>query len=419
MHVVSKAIDSDLRQVNLEVNTGDGTTIKLQLEPKATVLMVKQEIERMHGIEAMHAHLFVHGEEQQELGDLEELRSLPFQQANVLLVSLLVIQADAQQVVSGLSVEPEFVIGTGSRGSSTVQLSNPQGVAFVRARPAWLVITEYANQGEDQGGCVKVCDMETCGLVCKFGDGDGHTGQLFNGPVGVAVTADSTPLVFVANLRNHNVQVLQLHIDDGTDDSAHFTFVQRFGHGHLNGPTGLALLQDNGGQDTVLVTDAHNTRVSQFTFGGTFIRTFTTCDDYKYVGRAVNVLSSSEVAVCNSDCVQIFDCEGNYQREFGKGPGDDGKGDDGKGDDVEDGDGKGKNARLSAAHAGDGDMLVLGRMSTSSDLRSDGQLFYPVALASDVHGNVLVIDRTNRLQVLCKMCGCGCGCGYMSVCVGL
>jgi tripartite motif-containing protein 71 len=53
--------------------------------------------------------------------------------------------------------------------------------------------------------------------------------------------------------------------------------------------------------------------------------------------------------------VQIFDSEGKYKRQFGtRGP-------------------KGKEA--------------------------DGQLFCPTGLASDAHGNLLVVDRTNRLQV--------------------
>jgi hypothetical protein len=63
---------------------------------------------------------------------------------------------------------------------------------------------------------------------------------------------------------------------------------------------------------------------------------------------------SSEVAVadCNNDRVQIFNSEGNYKRQFGT---------------------EGKEA--------------------------DGQLSKPVGLASDAHGNLPVIDNTNRLQV--------------------
>ena len=64
--------------------------------------------------------------------------------------------------------------------------------------------------------------------------------------------------------------------------------------------------------------------------------------------------SSGEVAVADfkNHRVQIFDSEGKYKRQFGT---------------------KGKEA--------------------------DGQLFCPTDLSSDAHGNLLVVDRTNRLQV--------------------
>jgi DNA-binding beta-propeller fold protein YncE len=64
--------------------------------------------------------------------------------------------------------------------------------------------------------------------------------------------------------------------------------------------------------------------------------------------------SSGEVAVadCNNHRVQIFDSEGKYKRQFGT---------------------EGKEA--------------------------DGQLSEPMDLASDAHGNLLVVDATNRLQV--------------------
>jgi DNA-binding beta-propeller fold protein YncE len=50
--------------------------------------------------------------------------------------------------------------------------------------------------------------------------------------------------------------------------------------------------------------------------------------------------------------VQIFDSEGNYKRQFG-----------------------------------------------TEGMQADGQLQHPTDLASDAHGNLLVVDGTNRLQV--------------------
>jgi tripartite motif-containing protein 2/3 len=101
--------------------------------------------------------------------------------------------------------------------------------------------------------------------------------------------------------------------------------------------------------------------VSQFALDGTFVGIFAgtgergSGDGEFICARGITMLGSSgEVAVADSlnHRVQIFDSEGNYKRQFGT---------------------EGKEA--------------------------DGQLFLPSDLASDAHGNLLVVDRTNRLQV--------------------
>jgi DNA-binding beta-propeller fold protein YncE len=111
----------------------------------------------------------------------------------------------------------------------------------------------------------------------------------------------------------------------------------------------------------VLVTEEENHRVSQFALDGTFIGIFAGTGEGGsgngefYHPLAITVFGSSgEVAVADysNHRVQIFDSEGNYKRQFGT---------------------EGKEV--------------------------DGQLFEPVGLASDAHGNLLVVDSTNRLQV--------------------
>jgi DNA-binding beta-propeller fold protein YncE len=110
----------------------------------------------------------------------------------------------------------------------------------------------------------------------------------------------------------------------------------------------------------VLVTEAGNHRVSQFALDGTFVRIFAgtgergSGDGEFDCPLGITVLGSSgEVAVANfnNHRVQIFDSEGNYKRQFG------------------------------------------------TEGKEDGQLSCPTGLASDAHGNLIVIDRTNRLQV--------------------
>jgi DNA-binding beta-propeller fold protein YncE len=111
----------------------------------------------------------------------------------------------------------------------------------------------------------------------------------------------------------------------------------------------------------LLVTEEENHRVSQFALDGTFVGIFAgtgkqgSGDGEFDSPEGITVLGSSgEVAVADrdNDRVQIFDSEGKYKRQFGT---------------------EGKEA--------------------------DGQLFCPSALASDAHGNLLVVDHTNRLQV--------------------
>ena len=101
--------------------------------------------------------------------------------------------------------------------------------------------------------------------------------------------------------------------------------------------------------------------MSQFALDGTFIGIFASTgkkgggDGEFKTPLAITVLGSSgEVAVADrkNHRVQIFDSEGKYKRQFGT---------------------EGKEA--------------------------DGQLFMPLGIASDAHGNLLVTDRTNRLQV--------------------
>jgi DNA-binding beta-propeller fold protein YncE len=342
------------------VTTGEGVTVKLQLPPTATVLMVKQEVESELGIKPREAIVFAGNKAHSDkLQDEETLDSLLAGEKAKLELLLLVEQADAQQVVPELSAEPSLVLGDGTGGDGDTQFANPLGAAFIGAHPDWLVTTET------KGDRIKISNIRTGALVCKFGE-RGEGDEQFEFPVGVAVTSDGS-FVIVADYFNHRVQVLRLVVGaDGT--SAHLEFVRSLGNrtrkadGKLQSPFGVALLQSNGGQqETVLVTEADNQRVSPFALDGTFVGIFAGTGekgsgDGEFIRpEGITVLGSSgEVAVADggNHRVQIFDNEGNYKRQFGT---------------------EGK--------------------------EEDGQLFSPVGIASDAHGNLLVTDFTNRLQV--------------------
>jgi hypothetical protein len=353
--------NDDTTNIHLEVTTGEGVTVKLQLPPTATVLMVKQEVERKLGIKPREAIVFSSNKAHTEkLPDEETLDSLLVGEEAKLELLLLVEQADAQQVVPELSAEPSLVLGDGTAGDGDTQLNCPSGAAFIGAYPDWLVTTEQT------GHRINISNIRTGALVCKFGEQGSGEGQFYN-PIGVTVTSESS-FVIVADLMNYRVQVLRLVV--GADgNSAHLEFVCSLGsgmggsaEGQLYYPFGVALLQSNGGQqETVLVTEQNNHRVSQFALDGTFIGIFAgtgeqgSGDGEFSDPQGITVLGSSgEVAVADQSNhrVQIFDSEGKYKRQFGT---------------------EGKEA--------------------------DGQLYEPMDIASDAHGNLLVVDNTNRLQV--------------------
>jgi DNA-binding beta-propeller fold protein YncE len=352
--------NDDTTNIHLEVTTGEGVTVKLQLPPTATVLKVKQEVESELGVRPREAIIFSGTKAHTEkLQDEETLASLLAGEEAKLELLLLVEQADAQQVVPELAAKPSLILGDGKSGNGNTQLSHPIGAAFIAAHSDWLVTTEQ------HGHRIKISNIRTGALVCKFGEFGQGEGQ-FEYPTGVAVTSDSS-FVIVADCNNYRVQVLRLVV--GADSiSAHLEFVRSLGNGagsaegQLKYPYGVALLQSNGGQqETVLVTEEDNHRVSQFALDGTFVGIFAgtgkrgSGDGEFDSPQGITVLGSSgEVAVGDRDNhrVQIFDSEGNYKRQFG----------------------------------------TLGK-------EADGQLFCPSGLASDAHGNLLVVDWTNRLQV--------------------
>jgi DNA-binding beta-propeller fold protein YncE len=333
---------------------------------------VKQEVETKLGIKPREAIVFSgNNAHTEKLQDEETLDSLLVGEEAKLELLLLVEQADAQQVVPELAAEPSLVLGDGTEGDGDKQFNFPSGAAFIGAHPDWLVTAEQ------EGHRIKISNIRTGALVSKLGEKGIGEGK-FSFPMGVAVTSDSS-FVIVSDYYNNRVQVLRLVV--GADGiSAHLEFVRSLGSGkgsadwQLDGPIGAALLQSNGGQqETVLVTELGNHRVSQFALDGTFICIFAGTGERGSGDRefdspeGIAVLGSSgEVAVADrgNHRVQIFDSEGNYKRQFGT---------------------KGKEAD--------------GQLSEPMGKEEDGRLSEPRGLASDAHGNLLVVDDTNRLQV--------------------
>ena len=154
----------------------------------------------------MDALLFVnhHKVRDTELQNEETLRALRMDVGANLEFSLLVHKPDAQEVVPELPREPSMSLGDGTPGNDDGQFNGPIGAAFVPACPHLLVTTEFKTH------CVKVSDIRTGAMVCKFGERGRGEGQ-FTRPWGVAITSDSS-FVLIAELSNNRVQVLRLVI---------------------------------------------------------------------------------------------------------------------------------------------------------------------------------------------------------------
>jgi DNA-binding beta-propeller fold protein YncE len=349
---------TDPDDVQLEITTGEGETMKVVLAATETIVRVKEEVERELGVAPRDAHLFSTNEAFEEELTSEAVGMLRAWKREKVLLSLMVLHADAQQVVPELTTKAGVILGDGNRGDGDQQLWSPIGTAFVPAYPDWLVTTEI------KGNRVKISNIRTSAMVCIFGQRGRAKGQFYC-PWGVAVTADSS-FVIVADSINGRLQMLRLVVSaDGS--SARLYFFRFIGNGRgsgcgkLNLPSSIALLRGERGQETVLVSELRNHRVSQFALDGTFIRIFVGTGKAGSVDGAlkcplgITVLGSSgEVAIADRDNhrVQIFDSDGNYKRKFGS---------------------EGKD--------------------------SDGQFNLPSSIVSDAHGNLLVLDYTNCLQV--------------------
>jgi hypothetical protein len=349
--------EAALGEVEVEVTTGDGFIMNHTHSPTDTVLTVKREVEHEIGIRPQDACCFSHDltREESQLKDGEELGGLRVGNSLKVKMSLLVDKADAQQLVPEISVEMATPLDDDIKEDDDGQRYIHCGVAFVPDHRDWLITTEQ------DGYRIKIFNIQTGSVICtfgEFGDGDGQ----FNRPMGLSVT--STSFVAVADSVNNRVQILRLVVgEDSSKPRLEFVRVIGNGTGSKEGQfaslTDITTIQHNG-RDTILVTELDNHRISQFALDGTFIKIFAGTGqsgsgdgELKYPTGITTLGTSGDVAV--SDCanyrVQIFDSEGKYKLQFGT---------------------KGK---------------------------EDAQLDLPAGVTSDVYGNVIVMDETNRLQI--------------------
>jgi hypothetical protein len=109
--------------------------------------------------------MFVNGDSrEEELEEEEGLGSLRRGKGLVVMITMTVEEADAQEVVPRLAAKADLVLGDGTTGNGDAQLNDPRGVAFVPAYPDWVLTTEFS-------GCrIKISNIRTGAHICKFGN---------------------------------------------------------------------------------------------------------------------------------------------------------------------------------------------------------------------------------------------------------
>ena len=144
--------------------------------------------------------------------------------------------------------------------------------------------------------------------IRSFGQRGSGNGQLYN-PTGIAVDHDNR--LYIGNYSNKRIEVVE---NDGT-------FVRQIGAGYLSGPSGVTVHNKH-----VFVAEYGNHRISVFTLDSQLIRTIGSYGSGpgQFIGPCAVAFASDEdgdmyVLDRNNSRIQVFNANGVYQREFGKG----------------------------------------------------------------------------------------------------
>ena len=144
--------------------------------------------------------------------------------------------------------------------------------------------------------------------IRSFGQQGTGNGQLYC-PIGIAV--DSNNRLYIGSYRNKRVEVVE---NEGT-------FVRQIGAGHLSAPYGVTVHNKH-----LFVAEYGNHRISVFTLDGQLIRTIGSqgSGPGQFNGPCAVAFAPEEdgdmyVVDCDNSRIQVFNANGVYQREVGKG----------------------------------------------------------------------------------------------------
>ena len=139
--------------------------------------------------------------------------------------------------------------------------------------------------------------------------GQRGSGNRLYRPVGIAVDSDNR--MYIGNFNNKRIEVF-------TNDGM---FVRQIGAAHLSGPYGVTVHNEH-----VFVSEGGNHRISMFTLDGQLIRTIGSqgSGPGQFIGPCAVAFAPDEdgdmyVLDRDNSRIQVFNPNGVYQREFGKG----------------------------------------------------------------------------------------------------
>ena len=180
------------------------------------------------------------------------------------------------------------------------QGGGPWGIAV--GQNGHIFITDFNNHQ------IHVFDKQRK-YIRSFGQRGSGNGELYH-PIGIAVDHDNR--LYIGNNGNNRIEVVE---SDGT-------FIRQIGAGHISSTRGMTVHDKH-----VYVANIGNYSILVFTLDGQLIRTIGS--DGSGAGQfngpyavAFAPYENGDMYVLdcdNSSCVQVFNANGVYQREFGEG----------------------------------------------------------------------------------------------------
>jgi DNA-binding beta-propeller fold protein YncE len=219
------------------------------------------------------------------------------------------VHAPTDYLKLGLEPDGSAKLGDASGSSQPGSSKHPGGVCFDHSGRFVFVVDQGNNR-------IQVFTVEDQQPVCAFGR-KGLAAGSFDSPCDIRVDAEN--LVYVSDLLNHRVQVLEFNARTHAMKLVGTIGQKGTGPGQFQFPKGLGLTEHG----RLLVCDSGNHRVQVFNIMDNFslVRTIG-ChgagDGFFNSPLAVAANGAGELLVSDANNkIQVFDANGNFVRSFG------------------------------------------------------------------------------------------------------